>query len=97
MITMANTVIVGAGQAGVTVSHYLTQLSHDHIVLEQADRPGDAWRNHRWDSFTPNTPNWPSRLLRHSPSILTSSTQVSRCRRRRLRRDDTFFEKRSLK
>src|SRR5262252_9585933 len=60
--TVVNTVIVGAGQAGLAVSHYLTKLSVNHVVLEQADRPGEAWRNHRWDSFTLNTPRWQSRL-----------------------------------
>jgi putative flavoprotein involved in K+ transport len=34
----------------------------NHVVLEQADRPAEAWRNHRWESFTLNTPNWQSRL-----------------------------------
>jgi putative flavoprotein involved in K+ transport len=62
MTTRVNTAIVGGGQAGLAVSHYLTELSVDHVVLEQADRPGDAWRNHRWDSFTLNTPRWQSRL-----------------------------------
>jgi len=60
--TRLETVIVGAGQAGLAVSHYLSKLSQDHVVLEQADRPGEAWRNHRWDSFTLNTPRWQSRL-----------------------------------
>jgi putative flavoprotein involved in K+ transport len=62
MTPHVNTVIVGAGQAGLAVSHYLTGLSVDHVVLEQADRAGEAWRNHRWDSFTLNTPRWQSRL-----------------------------------
>ncbi|MGY8664214.1 NAD(P)/FAD-dependent oxidoreductase [Bradyrhizobium sp. UFLA05-109] len=62
MSTHVNTVIVGGGQAGLAVSHYLTRLSVNHVVLEQADRPGEAWRNHRWDSFTLNTPRWQSRL-----------------------------------
>src|SRR5262249_8888997 len=34
----------------------------DHLVLEQASAPANAWRNHRWDSFTLNTPNWQSQL-----------------------------------
>jgi putative flavoprotein involved in K+ transport len=34
----------------------------DHIVLEQAARAADTWRNHRWDSFTLNNPNWQSQL-----------------------------------
>ncbi|HWZ36738.1 MAG TPA: NAD(P)/FAD-dependent oxidoreductase [Bradyrhizobium sp.] len=61
MTTTVNTVIVGGGQAGLSVSHYLSKLSVDHVVLE-AERPGEAWRNHRWDSFTLNTPRWQSRL-----------------------------------
>src|SRR6516225_3867829 len=62
MTKIVNTAVVGGGQAGLTVSHYLRRLSVDHVVLEQADRPGEAWRNHRWDSFTLNTPRWQSRL-----------------------------------
>jgi putative flavoprotein involved in K+ transport len=61
-IAAVNTVIVGAGQAGLSVSHYLAQRAVDHVVLEQADQPGDAWRSHRWDSFTLNTPRWQSRV-----------------------------------
>jgi putative flavoprotein involved in K+ transport len=57
-----NTVVIGGGQAGPSVSHYLKQLSVAHVVLEQADKPGEAWRNHRWDSFVLNTPRWQSRL-----------------------------------
>jgi putative flavoprotein involved in K+ transport len=57
-----NTVVVGAGQAGLSVSYYLTRQRQEHVVLEQADAPADAWRNHRWDSFTLNTPNWQSQL-----------------------------------
>jgi len=62
MTTTVNTVVVGGGQAGLAVSHYLTKLFVDHVVLEQADGPAEAWRNHRWDSFTLNTPRWQSRL-----------------------------------
>ena len=62
MTTTVNTVVVGGGQAGLSVSHYLAHLSVGHVVLEQAERPGEAWRNHRWDSFTLNTPRWQSRL-----------------------------------
>lgn len=56
------TIIVGGGQAGLSVSYYLTQQGHNHLVLEQAVQPGEAWRNHRWDSFTFVTPNWMIRL-----------------------------------
>ena len=46
----------------MAVSYYLSQQNRPHIILEQAEKPGDAWRNHRWDSFTLNTPNWQSGL-----------------------------------
>jgi len=62
MTPFVNTVVVGGGQAGLAVSHYLTDHAINHVVLEQADRPADAWRNRRWDSFTPNTPRWQSRV-----------------------------------
>ena len=62
MTTTVNTVVVGGGQAGLSVSHYLTERSIGHLVLEQGGQAGDAWRNHRWDSFTLNTPRWQSRL-----------------------------------
>jgi putative flavoprotein involved in K+ transport len=54
-------VIVGGGQAGLAASFCLKKRGVEHIVLEKADRPGDAWRQ-RWDSFTLVTPNWAIRL-----------------------------------
>jgi putative flavoprotein involved in K+ transport len=56
------TVIVGGGQAGLAVSYYLTQRGRPHTILEQASQPAEAWRNHRWDSFTLVTPNWTVRM-----------------------------------
>jgi putative flavoprotein involved in K+ transport len=60
--TQIDTVIVGGGQAGLAVSYYLSRQNRPHMVLEQAEKPANAWRNHRWDSFTLNTPNWQSGL-----------------------------------
>ena len=62
MSTHIETVIIGGGQAGLGVSYYLSRQDRPHIVLEQAAEAGNAWRNHRWDSFTLNTPNWQSWL-----------------------------------
>lgn len=53
-----DTVIIGGGQAGLSVSACLTQLGRPHIVLERAAEIGSAWRHQRWDSFTLVTPNW---------------------------------------
>src|SRR5204863_9953565 len=49
-------VVIGAGQAGLAVSHELTKLGVEHLVLERA-RVAQAWRD-RWNSFTLVTPNW---------------------------------------
>jgi putative flavoprotein involved in K+ transport len=57
-----DTLIIGAGQAGLSLSYYLTQQQRSHLLLEKAERLAEAWRNHRWDSFTLVTPNWHIRL-----------------------------------
>lgn len=56
-----DTIIVGGGQGGLSVSYHLTQKGRDHLILEQTDQPADVWRK-RWDSFTLITPNWMIRL-----------------------------------
>ncbi len=53
-------VIVGAGQAGLSLSHELTGAGVEHIVLERA-RIGESWRG-RWDSFCLVLPNWTVQL-----------------------------------
>ncbi len=62
MAERVETVIVGGGQAGLSLSYYLQQQGDEHIVLEKADQAGEAWRNHRWDSFTLVTPNFAFRI-----------------------------------
>lgn len=56
-----NVAIIGAGQAGLATSWYLTQADIDHVVLE-AGRVAETWRSRRWDSFCLVTPNWSVRL-----------------------------------
>lgn len=49
-------VIIGGGQAGLSVGYYLAQRGLPFLILDQNDRIGDAWRK-RWDSlhlFTPS-------------------------------------------
>jgi putative flavoprotein involved in K+ transport len=54
-------VVVGGGQAGLSMSYCLTQRGIEHIVLER-DRVGHEWRDRRWDSFCLVTPNWQCQL-----------------------------------
>jgi len=53
---LVSVLVIGAGQAGLSVSRELTGFGVDHVVLERA-RVAQAWRE-RWDSFTLVTPNW---------------------------------------
>jgi putative flavoprotein involved in K+ transport len=54
-------VVVGGGQAGLSVSHDLKQAGIEHVVLEK-ERIASNWRTQRWDSFCLVTPNWQCRL-----------------------------------
>ena len=53
-------VVVGAGQAGLCLSHELNQAEREHVVLERG-KIGQSWRG-RWDSFCLVLPNWTIQL-----------------------------------
>jgi putative flavoprotein involved in K+ transport len=55
------TVVIGAGQAGLSASYHLTTRKLEHVVLERG-RVAETWRSQRWDGFYLNTPNWAQRL-----------------------------------
>ncbi len=59
--THVTTLIVGAGQAGMSASYYLCQAGIDHVMLERYKR-FHAWKEDRWDSFCLVTPNWQCKL-----------------------------------
>lgn len=54
---MEDIVIIGAGQAGLATSYFLTRHGRAHVVLERGGI-GHAWAAQRWDSFCLVTPNW---------------------------------------
>lgn len=56
-----DTLVVGAGQAGVAMSEHLTKLGIPHLVLEK-NRIAGAWRTGRWDSLVANGPAWHDRF-----------------------------------
>ena len=49
------TVVVGGGQAGLSVGYHLTQRGLPFVILDAQERIGDAWRK-RWDSLRLFTP-----------------------------------------
>jgi putative flavoprotein involved in K+ transport len=51
---------VGAGQAGLALSHHLTSAGEEHVLLERG-HVGQRWHE-RWDSLTLLSPNWMNRL-----------------------------------
>lgn len=55
------TLIVGAGQAGLAVSRCLTGQGADHVVVERG-RIAERWRSSRWESLRLISPSWMSRL-----------------------------------
>lgn len=60
MDSFLDTIVVGGGQAGLSVSWHLTQAGKEHLILDRGEI-GDTWRN-RWDSFCLVSPNRLCRL-----------------------------------
>ncbi len=58
--TMANgyheTIVIGAGQAGLAAAYYLSKSGNNFIILDGHGRVGDSWRK-RWDSLKLFTPS----------------------------------------
>ena len=57
-------VVVGGGQAGLSVSWFLAERGIEHVVYER-DQPMHSWQDARWDSFCLVTPNFQCRLPGH--------------------------------
>jgi putative flavoprotein involved in K+ transport len=48
-------VVIGAGQAGLTMGYYLARQGRRFVILERSDAVASAWRE-RWESLTLFTP-----------------------------------------
>src|SRR5215217_7148021 len=89
------TIVIGGGQAGLSLGYYLKQLGQRFTILDANERVGGSWRTRTWDSlrlFTPTRynglPGWGSphpagrsRLPGRPPTISrpTRSGSSSRC------------------
>ena len=55
------TLVVGAGQAGIAMSEQLNRRGLPHVVVERR-RIAERWREERWDSLVANGPAWHDRF-----------------------------------
>jgi putative flavoprotein involved in K+ transport len=60
-VETVDTLVVGAGQAGVAMSEHLGKAGVSHLVLERS-RIAERWRSERWDSLVANGPAWHDRF-----------------------------------
>lgn len=56
-----DTLVIGAGQAGIAASEHLGRAGIPHLVLER-DRIAERWRSGRWDTLVTNGPVWHDRF-----------------------------------
>lgn len=57
MTEIVDTLVVGAGQAGIAASAHLQRHGISHLVVER-DRVAESWRSRRWDALVANGPAW---------------------------------------
>jgi putative flavoprotein involved in K+ transport len=79
-VEQVQTLIIGGGQAGLTMSHRLKQRGLKHLVLER-HRIAERWRSERWDGLKFQFPNWSVRLPDFSfphtdPDAFASSADI---------------------
>ena len=53
--TRYDVIVIGGGQAGLSVGYHLKKLGLEFVILDASTRIGDAWR-HRWDTLRLFTP-----------------------------------------
>jgi putative flavoprotein involved in K+ transport len=60
-VEYVDTLVIGAGQAGIAMSEHLGSRGVPHLVLEKK-RIAENWRSARWDSLVANGPAWHDRF-----------------------------------
>ena len=76
-----DTLVIGAGQAGIAMSEHLGSRGVPHLVLEKK-RIAESWRSARWDSLVANGPAWHDRFpnmefAAHGPDDFVPKEQVA--------------------
>ena len=76
------TLIIGGGQAGLAMSHMLSQRGRANIVVER-HRIAERWRTERWDGLRFQFPNWSIQLpdfpFPHAdPNAFATSAEIVR-------------------
>ncbi len=61
VVETTDTLVVGAGQAGLAMSEHLSKAGVPHLILEK-HRIAEAWRSARWDALMTNGPVWHDRF-----------------------------------
>ena len=77
-----DTLIIGGGQAGLAMSHMLSQRGCANIVVER-HRIAERWRTERWDGLRFQFPNWSIQLpdfpFPHTePNAFATSAEIVR-------------------
>ena len=77
-----DSVVIGAGPAGLAAGAALTERGIDHLILERG-QVGQTWRTQRWDSLRLNNPGWMNPMLGEQPpaTYLAASEVVGRLTR----------------
>ena len=60
-VEIVDTLVIGAGQAGLAMSGHLSSRGVQHVVVER-HRIVEKWRTGRWDSLVANGPAWHDRF-----------------------------------
>jgi putative flavoprotein involved in K+ transport len=60
-VEQIDTLVIGAGQAGIAASEHLRDLDVSHLIVEKS-RIAEHWRSARWDSLVANGPAWHDRF-----------------------------------
>jgi 2-polyprenyl-6-methoxyphenol hydroxylase-like FAD-dependent oxidoreductase len=96
-------VVIGAGQAGLAVSHLLSAAGADHVVLERG-RTAARWDSHPWQSLRQargvglagRLTDVDGRRVRLAGDLAATTGEADERLRRLLRRIDAFADRTAI-